>query len=101
MVAVLLVIATFVRYGVTANGLAWAGVQAVLVFVAWFDLMERRILNVVIGPVAVVACVLRLLFERDVLLESLVAGVIAFAPSSSSQSPSAAAWGWVTSSWQD
>jgi leader peptidase (prepilin peptidase) / N-methyltransferase len=78
VVAVLLVIATLVRYGITANGLAWAGVQVVLAFVAWFDVMERRILNVVIGPVAVVACVLRLLFERDVLLESLIAGVIAF-----------------------
>src|SRR5262245_7988054 len=78
VVALLLVIATLVRYGVTANGLAWAGVEALLVFTAWFDVMERRILNVVIGPIAVVALVLRLVFERDVLLECLTAGVIAF-----------------------
>jgi leader peptidase (prepilin peptidase)/N-methyltransferase len=79
VVALALVVATLVRYGLTATGGAWAAAQVLLVFVGWFDVMERRILNVVVAPAAVAVVVLRLAFERDTLVEALVAGAAAFA----------------------
>lgn len=77
--AVVLAVATLIDFGLTANGLLWAAVQVVLVFIAWFDVLERRILNVVVVPVAVASLALRLIFEHGVLLECIGAGAIAFA----------------------
>src|SRR5581483_811936 len=77
--AALLVTPTLVRYGVTANGLAWSVVQVVLVAIAFVDLRERRIPNVVVLPLGLAAIVARLVFERGALVEILVAGAAAFA----------------------
>jgi leader peptidase (prepilin peptidase)/N-methyltransferase len=79
LLAVALGVATIVHYGLSANGVAWAAVQVLLVFIAWFDVQERRILNVVVGPAVVAVIALRLAFERDALLECVLAGVVAFA----------------------
>jgi leader peptidase (prepilin peptidase)/N-methyltransferase len=79
IVAAVLVAWTLVHFGVGANGIAWSVVQIVLVFIAWFDLLTRRIPNVVVVPAAIAAIVLRIAFDRDGLLECVLAGAIAFA----------------------
>jgi leader peptidase (prepilin peptidase)/N-methyltransferase len=76
--AVALVVLTLVRYGLGANGVAWSIVQVVLVWITWVDLRERRIPNVVVLPLAAGAIIARIAFERDALLEILLAGVVAF-----------------------
>src|SRR3954453_19803158 len=68
---------TLNRYGISANGIAWSVVQALLAFVAWFDLLERRIPNAATGPTAVLAVVARVVFERQALAEILLAGAAA------------------------
>jgi leader peptidase (prepilin peptidase)/N-methyltransferase len=78
VVAAALVAGTLVHDGVNANGIAWSVVQVVLVFVAWFDVLERRILNVVVLPAAVLVVALRIAFEREELVETILAGLIAF-----------------------
>ena len=79
LVAVALVVGTLVHFGADANGVAWAVVQVGFVFIAWFDLLTRRIPNLVVLPAAVAAIVLRVAFDRGALLECLLAGAIAFA----------------------
>jgi leader peptidase (prepilin peptidase)/N-methyltransferase len=77
--AIALVAATLVRYGLTWNGAAWSVVQVALVALAWIDLRERRLPNAVVVPLGIGAIVMRAAFERDALVESVVAGAIAFA----------------------
>jgi leader peptidase (prepilin peptidase)/N-methyltransferase len=79
VVAGALVAATLARYGLRWNGAAWSAVQVVLVALAWVDLRERRLPNVVVLPLGLAAIVLRAAFERDELVEILVAGAVAFA----------------------
>jgi len=73
-----LVALTLQHYGLTANGILWAGAQVLLTFIAAFDFLTRRILNVVLLPAAVAALVLRGAFVPSSLLECCLAGVIAF-----------------------
>ncbi|HEU5362635.1 MAG TPA: A24 family peptidase [Gaiellaceae bacterium] len=78
VVAVGLVAATLVRYGLGGEGVAWSAVQIALVALAWVDLRERRLPNVIVVPLGVGAIVLRAAFERGALVEILVAGAVAF-----------------------
>jgi len=78
-VAAVLVVGTLLRYGGGANAVLWALVQVLLVFIAWFDIQERRILNVVVAPAAAVAVLCRAGFDRGGLVECAVAGAAAFA----------------------
>jgi hypothetical protein len=48
--AVVLAVATVVRLGFSANSVAWAAVQVVLVVVAAYDLAHRLVKNVVTIP---------------------------------------------------
>jgi leader peptidase (prepilin peptidase)/N-methyltransferase len=77
-VAALLVAATVIHLGFSADALAWAVVQVVLVGVTVYDFANRRIKNAVTVPVAVVAVLLRVAFERSSLAEVVVAGVVTF-----------------------
>jgi leader peptidase (prepilin peptidase)/N-methyltransferase len=70
---------TIHHYGATADGLVWSMAQVLLGFVAAWDVVTRRILNVVVLPAAVVVVLLRAVFAPSGLTESLVAGVVAFA----------------------
>jgi leader peptidase (prepilin peptidase)/N-methyltransferase len=72
------VVLTLLRYGVTGVGLCWAAAQVVLGFIAAWDVLTRRILNVVVLPAAVVVVALRAAFVPSALAETLVAGGIAF-----------------------
>lgn len=71
-------VATLVRLGLGAGGLAWAAVQLVLAGVAAYDFASRRIPNRVIVPVSVGAVMSRAAFERSALPEVVVAGCLAF-----------------------
>lgn len=75
VIAVGVALLTVIHLGAGSNGLAWSVVQVALVFVAWFDVQTRRILNRVVVPVTILALLLRVAFERDHLLECAVAGV--------------------------
>ena len=77
--AIALAAGCFVRYGLGVEAVAWAVAQAVLVGLAAYDLAPRRLPNAVTVPTAALAVLLRLVFERSVLGEVLVAGVAAFA----------------------
>jgi len=76
--ALLLAAATVARLGFSANSVAWAVVQVVLVGVAAYDLAHRRVKNVITIPLSVVAVVLRALFERSALAEVVIAGLVIF-----------------------
>jgi leader peptidase (prepilin peptidase) / N-methyltransferase len=76
--AAVLAVATVARLGFSANSLAWAAVQVVLVFVAADDLAHRRVRNVVTIPVSGVAVLLRAVFERSALAEVVIAGLVVF-----------------------
>jgi leader peptidase (prepilin peptidase)/N-methyltransferase len=76
--AVVLVVATVVRDGVSADAVAWAVVQVVLVGVAVYDFVNRRVKNAVTVPVSIVALALRAAFNRGDFVEVLVGGVVAF-----------------------
>ena len=78
LTAAVLAVATVVRLGFSANSVAWAVVQLVLVFVAADDLAHRRVKNVVTIPVSVLAVVFRAIFERSALAEVVVAGLVVF-----------------------
>jgi leader peptidase (prepilin peptidase)/N-methyltransferase len=78
LIAVGLAVATVVRYGLSVNGVAWAGAQAVLVALAAYDIANRRIKNSVTIPVSLIAVLLRLAFERSSLGEVVVAGLVVF-----------------------
>jgi leader peptidase (prepilin peptidase)/N-methyltransferase len=73
-VAAALAAVTIARLGLSADAVAWAAVQCLLVGLAFFDLATRRIPNVVTVPAALAAVVLRILFERSALPEILIAG---------------------------
>jgi leader peptidase (prepilin peptidase)/N-methyltransferase len=77
--ALALAAVTFVHLGHGANAALWALVQVVLVAVAAIDVEIRKIPNVITYPVAVLAVVLRVGFERAALLEVAIAGFGAFA----------------------
>ena len=67
------------RFGFTANGVAWAGAELLLVFLAAFDIATRRVPNRVTAPAAMAVIVLRLAFVHSALVEMFVAGAAAFA----------------------
>ena len=70
--------ATLVRWGTDADACAWAGWQLALGGIAAYDLATRRIRNLVTMPGSIIAIGLRAAFERDALIEVLVAGVAVF-----------------------
>jgi leader peptidase (prepilin peptidase) / N-methyltransferase len=76
--AAVLAVATIVRLGFSANAVAWALVQVVLVGIAAYDIANRRIKNAVTIPVSVIAVLLRAVFERSALVEVVVAGLVIF-----------------------
>ena len=78
VIAVAIVAATFARRGFTADAIAWAVVQVVLVGVAVYDFAHRRVKNAVTVPVAVAAVLLRVAFERSQLGEVVFTGFIVF-----------------------
>jgi leader peptidase (prepilin peptidase)/N-methyltransferase len=77
--AVALAGAAFARFGLTANGAAWAGAEALLVFLAAFDIATRRVPNRVTAPAAIFVILLRVAFVHSALLETFVVGAAAFA----------------------
>jgi leader peptidase (prepilin peptidase) / N-methyltransferase len=78
-VALGLAIGTFIHLGHDADAALWACAQVVLVALAAIDVAIRRLPNVLTVPTAIVALLLRAIFERDHLAEVALAGVIAFA----------------------
>lgn len=76
--AAILAAGTLLRLGFSANGVAWAIVQIVLVGVTAYDFANRRIKNAVTVPVSVLALVLRAAFERSAFVEVLITGLVAF-----------------------
>lgn len=74
----LLVALTIQRYGFTVTGCAWAAAQVLLGFIAAWDVVTRRILNVVLLPASVLVFVLRAAFVQSALVECVVAGLLAF-----------------------
>lgn len=76
--AAALAVGTIVRLGFSADGVAWAVVQVVLVGAAAYDLANRRIKNLVTLPVSLLAVVSRAAFERSALAEVVVAGLVVF-----------------------
>jgi leader peptidase (prepilin peptidase) / N-methyltransferase len=76
--AAALAVGTVAHLGFSLNGLAWAVVQIVLVFVAAYDLANRRIKNLVTVPVSLLAIVLRGAFERSAFAEVVIAGLVIF-----------------------
>lgn len=71
--------AALVHSGVTAHGLLWAAAQILLVFLACFDLVTRRVPNRVTVPAAIAVVVLRAAFVPSSLPAALGAGAGAFA----------------------
>lgn len=71
--------AAFARFGLTANGAAWAAAELLLVFLAAFDVATRRVPNRVTAPAAIFVILLRLAFVHSALVEMAVAGAAAFA----------------------
>ncbi len=74
----LLIAATLVRFGLDGHGVAWAAAQALLAFIAVFDVATRRVPNWVTVPAALVIVVLRVAFTSSSLVEAAVAGSAAF-----------------------
>jgi leader peptidase (prepilin peptidase)/N-methyltransferase len=79
VVGVVLAAATFALRGHDANAALWAIVQLGLAAIAVVDLATRRIPNVFTLSAALAAIALRLAFERDEVVEILVAGAVCFA----------------------
>jgi leader peptidase (prepilin peptidase)/N-methyltransferase len=73
------VVVTFVHLGPSLDAALWSAAQVVLVVLAAYDVESRRLPNRITLPVAAVAVALRAAFERDALLEVIVAGVVSFA----------------------
>jgi leader peptidase (prepilin peptidase)/N-methyltransferase len=73
------IVLTLYHYGFTANGLGWSVVQSLLGFIAGWDILTRRILNVVVLPASLIVIVVRAAFVPSALPESLIAGAVAFA----------------------
>jgi leader peptidase (prepilin peptidase)/N-methyltransferase len=69
---------TLRHYGVTGNGVSWSAAQLLLGFIAGWDVLTRRILNVVILPAALAAVAVRAVLVPSALSESVIAGAIAF-----------------------
>jgi leader peptidase (prepilin peptidase)/N-methyltransferase len=78
LATVVAVVLTLNRYGMTVDGVGWSGAQLLLGFVAGWDILTRRILNVVLLPASLLVIVVRVSFAPGALLESLVAGAAAF-----------------------
>lgn len=78
-VAVAALVLTVRRYGVTANGLGWCAVQLLLAVVAVWDVATRRIPNALILPASLAAVGTRAVWVPSALLETVVAGAVAFA----------------------
>jgi leader peptidase (prepilin peptidase) / N-methyltransferase len=76
-----LAVAALARFGITANGVAWAAAELLLVFLAAFDIATRRVPNRVTAPAAIIVILLRLAFVHSALVEMAVAGAAAFAVS--------------------
>jgi leader peptidase (prepilin peptidase)/N-methyltransferase len=76
---VALVYLTLSNFGVGGLGVAWSLAQLLLVFIACFDVVTRRIPNVVTLPAMVVVLVLRGAFAPGTLPEVLIAGAAGFA----------------------
>jgi leader peptidase (prepilin peptidase)/N-methyltransferase len=72
------VVLTLNRYGMTVDGVGWSGAQLLLGFVAGWDLLTRRILNVVVLPASLIVIALRAAFAPSALPESLISGAVAF-----------------------
>lgn len=70
-----LVAVTLLRDGTGANGIAMAMVQVILVALAVIDFATRRLPNVITGPTALAALVLRAAFERAHLLDAALYGL--------------------------
>jgi leader peptidase (prepilin peptidase) / N-methyltransferase len=70
---------TFFYLGPSLDAALWASAQVVLVALAGFDVESRRLPNRITLPVAAVAVALRAAFERDALVEVVVAGLASFA----------------------
>lgn len=70
---------TLARRGLDADGVAWTLVVVLLGWIAAVDLLTRRVPNAITLPAAVAVLALRALFARDVIAETALAGVIAFA----------------------
>jgi len=76
--AAALAVGTIVRLGLSADSVAWALVQVVLVGIAAYDFASRRIKNVVTVPVSVLAVLLRIAFDRSALAEVVITGLVCF-----------------------
>jgi prepilin signal peptidase PulO-like enzyme (type II secretory pathway) len=76
--AAALAVGTVVRFGFSANGVAWAIVQVVLVGVAAYDFATHRVKNAVTIPTSIVALLLRAVLEPHSFVEVLVTGLVAF-----------------------
>jgi leader peptidase (prepilin peptidase)/N-methyltransferase len=74
--AAFLAVATVVRMGFSADAVAWALVQVVLVGIAADDLAHRRVKNALTIPVSLLAVLLRVAFERSRLAEVVIAGLV-------------------------
>jgi leader peptidase (prepilin peptidase)/N-methyltransferase len=70
--------AALVRFGATAHGAVWAAAEIMLVFLACFDLVTRRVPNRVTIPAALVVVVLRAAVVPSSLPGALGAGAAAF-----------------------
>jgi leader peptidase (prepilin peptidase) / N-methyltransferase len=79
LVTLIAVILTLRHYGLTANGVLWSIAQVLLGFLAAWDILTRKILNVVVLPASLAVIALRAAFVPSALPEILVAGVVAFA----------------------
>lgn len=77
--AAALAAAALARFGLTANGVAWAVAELLLVSLAAFDIATRRVPNRVTVPAAIVVILLRVVFVHSALVEMFVAGAVAFA----------------------
>jgi leader peptidase (prepilin peptidase)/N-methyltransferase len=73
-----LAIGTVLHLGFSINSVAWALLQIVLVGIAAYDLVNRRVKNAVTIPVSLLALISRAAFERSAFVEVLFAGLIAF-----------------------
>jgi Flp pilus assembly protein protease CpaA len=73
-----LVYLTFSKFGIGGLGAAWSLAQLLLVFIACFDFVTRRIPNVVTLPAMAVVLLLRGVFEPGTLPEALIAGAAGF-----------------------
>lgn len=77
--ALSLVYLTFAKFGAGGLATAWSLAQLLLVFIACYDVLTRRIPNSVTVPAAVVVLALRAVFATGTLPEALIAGVAGFA----------------------